>query len=39
MPAEPSIINAARVKDEFLDLVSISSLSRREGAIARGLRS
>ena len=38
MPAEPGIINAARVKDEFLDLVSISSLSRREGAIARRLQ-
>ncbi len=38
MPAEPSIVNAARVKDEFLDLVSISSLSKREGAIARRLQ-
>jgi len=37
MRAEPGIINAARVKDEFLDLVSIASLSRREGAIARRL--
>ncbi len=31
------MINPARMKDEFLDLVSISSLSRREGAIARRL--
>jgi tripeptide aminopeptidase len=31
------MIDPARMKDEFLDLVSISSLSRREGAIARRL--
>ncbi len=37
MLAEPSLINAARLKDEFIDLVCIPSLSRREGAIARRL--
>jgi tripeptide aminopeptidase len=31
------VINPARMKDEFLDLASISSLSRREGVIARRL--
>jgi len=31
------VIDAERLKDEFLDLVCISSLSRREGAIARRL--
>jgi tripeptide aminopeptidase len=31
------LINPARMKDEFLDLVSISSLSRREGSIAKRL--
>jgi len=31
------VINPARMKDEFLDLVSISSLSRREGSIAKRL--
>jgi tripeptide aminopeptidase len=31
------VINAARVKDEFLDLACIASLSRREGALARRL--
>jgi tripeptide aminopeptidase len=31
------MINPARIKDEFLDLVSISSLSRREGSIAKRL--
>jgi len=31
------MIDAARVKDEFLDLACIASLSRREGAIARRL--
>ena len=31
------MIDAERLKDEFLDLVCISSLSRREGAIARRL--
>ena len=31
------MINPARMKDEFLDLVSISSLSRREGSIAKRL--
>ena len=36
-PSESSGIDPARLKDEFLDLVSISSLSRREGAIARRL--
>ena len=30
-------VDAARLKDEFLQLVSIPSLSRREGAIARRL--
>jgi len=33
------MINPARMKDEFLDLAGISSLSRREGAIARRLES
>jgi tripeptide aminopeptidase len=37
MPSETSVINAPRVKDEFLDLVCIASLSRHEGAIARRL--
>ena len=37
MPAEPSMINAARVKDEFLDLVCIASLSLHEGTIAKRL--
>lgn len=37
MLAEPSLIDTARLKDEFLDLVSISSPSTREGAIARRL--
>ncbi len=37
MPGEPSLINVARLKEEFLDLVSISSPSTREGAIARWL--
>src|SRR5678815_606418 len=32
-----TVIDAERLKDEFLDLVCISSLSRREGAIARRL--
>ncbi len=31
------MIDAERLKDEFLDLVCISSLSKREGAIARRL--
>ena len=31
------MIDPARMKDEFLDLAGISSLSRREGAIARRL--
>ena len=31
------MIDPARIKDEFLDLASIASLSRREGAIARRL--
>ena len=31
------MIDPARIKDEFLDLAGISSLSRREGAIARRL--
>ena len=31
------MINAARLKDEFLELVSISSPSKREGTIARRL--
>ena len=37
MTAESSVINAARVRDEFLDLACISSLSRSEGVIARRL--
>jgi hypothetical protein len=31
------VIDTERLKDEFLDLVCISSLSKREGAIARRL--
>lgn len=34
---ESTVIDAERLKDEFLDLVCISSLSKREGAIARWL--
>ena len=34
---ESSVIDAERLQDEFLDLVCISSLSKREGAIARRL--
>jgi len=37
MPGEPSRVDALRVKEEFLDLACIASLSRREGAIARRL--
>jgi len=33
------MIKPERIKDEFLELVSISSMSRREGAIARRLES
>ena len=33
------MINSARLKDEFLELVSISSPSKREGTIARRLES
>ena len=33
------MIDTARMKDEFLELAGISSLSRREGAIARRLES
>jgi len=33
------MIKPERIKDEFLDLASISSMSRREGAIARRLES
>jgi len=33
------MINPARLKDEFLDLASIASPSRREGSIARRLES
>jgi tripeptide aminopeptidase len=33
------MIDPARIKDEFLELAGISSLSRREGAIARRLES
>ena len=33
------MIDPARMKDEFLDLAGISSLSRREGSIARRLES
>ncbi len=31
------MVNAARIKDEFLELVQISSVSRREGAVAKRL--
>ena len=34
---ESSVIDGERLQDEFLDLVCISSLSKREGAIARRL--
>jgi tripeptide aminopeptidase len=37
MTSAPGLIDRARVLDEFLDLVSIPSLSRREGAVARRL--
>ncbi len=37
MPAEPTIIDAKRLKEEFLELVSVASPSKREGAIARRL--
>jgi len=37
MRAEPSGINTARLKEDFLDLVCIPSPSRHEGAIARRL--
>jgi tripeptide aminopeptidase len=37
MPADPTIIDAKRLKEEFLELVSVASLSKREGAIARRL--
>jgi len=37
MTMESAVIDAERLKDEFLDLVCISSLSKREGAIARRL--
>lgn len=37
MPAEPMLIDAKRLKEEFLELVSVASLSKREGAIARRL--
>ncbi|HYB44820.1 MAG TPA: M20/M25/M40 family metallo-hydrolase [Candidatus Methylomirabilis sp.] len=37
MGIAPSLVDAARVKDEFIDLVSIASPSRREGAMARRL--
>src|SRR5262245_41079853 len=33
------MINATRLKEEFLELVSIPSLSRREGAVCRRLES
>ena len=33
------MIKPERIKDEFLELASISSMSRREGAIARRLES
>ena len=39
MPDGSPAIDAARVKDEFLDLVSIASPTRSEGAIARRLSS
>jgi tripeptide aminopeptidase len=39
MPADPSLINVARLKEEFLDLVSTASPSKREGAVARRLSS
>jgi tripeptide aminopeptidase len=37
MRAEPSGVDAARLKEDFLDLVCIASPSRHEGAIARRL--
>lgn len=39
MPAQPTAIDEKRLKEEFLELVSISSPSKREGAIARRLES
>lgn len=39
MPAQPTPIDEKRLKEEFLELVSISSPSKREGAIARRLES
>src|SRR5205807_7260718 len=37
VPEDGSMINAARLKEEFLELASISSPSKREGTIARRL--
>src|SRR5262245_22279974 len=37
MTAGPALIDVARLREEFLELVSIPSLSRREGAVARRL--
>ena len=31
------MVNAARIKDEFLELVQISSVSKREGKVAKRL--
>jgi tripeptide aminopeptidase len=39
MTAEGGLIDRARLREEFLELVSIPSLSRREGAVARRLTS
>ncbi|HET7873935.1 MAG TPA: peptidase M20, partial [Methylomirabilota bacterium] len=38
-PAKPYDINVDRIREEFLELVSIASPSKREGAIARRLES
>jgi len=39
MPGRPTAIDEKRLKEEFLELVSISSPSKREGAVARRLES
>jgi tripeptide aminopeptidase len=39
MPARPTPVDEKRLKEEFLELVAISSPSKREGAIARRLES
>lgn len=35
--AEPAAVNVARLREEFLDLVQIGSVSRREGRVAKRL--